>query len=73
MPRPIKKWPDYALGSLEGTVIKLKNIQALSREAQVAAKSGDIGQVIILYGDVRDEALHAVHLLVQARTGEYEP
>lgn len=72
MPRPIKKWPDYALGSLEGTVIKLKNIQNLSREAQVAAINGDFAQTVILSGDIREEALNAVHLLVQARTGDYE-
>lgn len=72
MPRPIKKWPDYALNSLEGTLFHLKTIQRLSREAQKAAEGGDPLQAVILNGDIRDEALNAVHLLVQARTGEYE-
>lgn len=72
MGRPLKKWPDYALRSLEGTLIHLKTIDQLSREAQVAAQQGDRMGAVILNGDIRKRAQDAVHLLVQARTGEYE-
>jgi hypothetical protein len=72
MARKPKKWPDYALNSLEGTLLHLKTIERLSRAVQVAAKAGDQSEVIILAGDVRERSQDAVHLLVQARTGEYE-
>lgn len=72
MARKPKKWPDYALGSLEGTLLHLKTIERLSRAVQVAAKAGDQAEVIILAGDVRERALNSTHLLVQARTGEYD-
>lgn len=72
MPRPIKKWPDYALGSLEGTLLHLKAISELTRQVQDAATKGDPMQVVILGGDIRERSLNAVHLLVQARTGDYD-
>jgi hypothetical protein len=72
MPRPVKKWPTYALDSLEGTLLQLKQINEISRQVQMAAKDGDAAQVGMLAGDIRDRALDAVHLLVQARTGDYQ-
>ncbi len=72
MARKPKKWPDYALSSLEGVLVHLKNIEQLSRQAQVAARDGDRLTAVILNGDIRAQAQSATHLLVQARTGEYE-
>jgi hypothetical protein len=72
MPRPIKRWPNYALESLEGTLFELKSIAEISRQVQVAAKNGDAMEVAMLAGDIRERTQSAVHLLVQARTGEYE-
>jgi hypothetical protein len=66
-----KKWPDYALGSLEGTLFELKSIAEISRQVQVAAKNGDALEVTMLAGDIRERTQSAVHLLVQARTGDF--
>lgn len=73
MPRPIKKWPTYALDSLEGTLFHLKTIGEISRQVQVAAKDGDALAITILAGDIRERSQEAVHLLVQARIGDYHP
>lgn len=72
MARRPKKWPTYALDSLEGTLFHLKGIIELTREAQVAAKEGDRMMAVILNGDIRERAQDAVHLLIQARVGNYE-
>lgn len=69
--RKPKKWPDYALSSLEGVLVHLREIEKLSRLAQVAAKDGDRLAAVILNGDIREKAQSATHLLVQARTGQY--
>lgn len=68
-----KKWPDYALGSLEGTLLHLKTIDGLARQVQEAAKQGDAIQASILSGDIRGKTIDAIALLHQARTGDYEP
>jgi len=44
----------------------------LAREAQVKAVAGDFAHVVILNGDIREKAQRAIHLLVQARTGNYQ-
>jgi shikimate kinase len=72
MARKPAKWPSYALNSLEGTLLQLKTIQKLSREAQTAAMNGEAMKAVAINGDIRNEALLAISLLVQARTGEYE-
>lgn len=66
-----RKWPDYALNSLEGTLLHLKTIEAISRQVQTAAKAGDSMEVLILAGDIRERTQNAVQLLVQAKTGDY--
>lgn len=66
-----KKWPDYALGSLEGTLLHLKTVERLSREIQAAAKAAGHLEIGMMGGDARSEALNAIDLLRQARTGEY--
>lgn len=65
-----KKWPTNALGALEDVLVLLGDIGRLSREAQVRATEGDFARVVILNGDVREKAIKATHLLVQARTGQ---
>jgi hypothetical protein len=72
MARKPAKWPSYALNGLEGTLLQLKTIQKLSREAQTAAMNGEAMKAVVINGDIRNEALLAISLLVQARTGEYE-
>lgn len=72
MPQRPKKWPDYALGSLEGTLFHLKAVTEMGRAVQVAAKELGQPDLAILGGDIRDVARDAIHLLVQARTGDYE-
>lgn len=73
MPRPLKKWPTYALDSLEGTLFHLKTISEISRQVLVAAKAGDTLEVAMLAGDIRERSQEAAHLLVQARIGDYHP
>lgn len=72
MPRPIKRWPNYALESLEGTLFHLKTVTEMARAVQVVAKELGQSDLVILGGDIRDRARDAIHLLVQARTGDYE-
>lgn len=67
-----KKWPDYALGSLEGTLLHLKIIEELAKQVSEAARGGDNGQALILGGDIRSRTLDAIDLLRQARTGDYQ-
>lgn len=50
----------------------LKTIERLSREVQVVAKEAGLWQLVILGGDLRENAQSSVHLLVQARTGDYD-
>lgn len=72
MARKPKKWPDYALSSLENSLMHLRSIEQLSRQAQIAAKNGDRLEAVIINGDIRLRAQSAIHLLVQAKTGEYD-
>lgn len=66
-----KKWPTYALDSLEGTLLHLKTIAGLAKELETLG--GDTGQPDLksMGVDVRSKALDAIDLLRQARTGEY--
>lgn len=66
-----KKWPDYALGSLEGTLSHLKTIEGLAQELHRLGKKMGQPDLVIMGGDFRAEALTAIDLLRQARTGEY--
>jgi hypothetical protein len=72
MTRPIKKWPTYALDSLENAVYGLKNIDELARQVQEALVSGDSNRAIICAGDIRSKALDAKAGLLQARIGDYK-
>lgn len=73
MPRPIKRWPNYALDSLEGTLFHLRTIDGLARQIQEEIAEGDTSQVMILSSDIRNRSVDARSLLHQARSGEYEP
>lgn len=67
-----KKWPDYALNSLENAVYGLKQVDELARQIQEAHVNGDSHRVLICAGDIRSTALDAKHGLLQARIGEYK-
>lgn len=67
-----RRWPNYALESLEGTLFHLKDMTEMGRAVQMAAKELGQPDLVILGGDIRDRAREAIHLLVQARTGDYE-
>jgi hypothetical protein len=67
-----KKWPDYALNSLEGTLYRLQEIDGLARQIQESAAKGDSSQVLILSSDIRTQVIDGKSLLYQARTGNYE-
>lgn len=66
-----KKWPTNALRSLEDTLALLHDMDKLAREAQVHAVAGEFPQVVILGGDIRGKVLRAIHLLTQAKSGNY--
>lgn len=57
--------------ALEDTLAILQDVGMLAREAQMGAVAGDFAQVVILNGDIRERTQKAIHLLVQARTGDY--
>lgn len=64
-----KRWPTNALRALEDTLAILQDMGTLARDAQAVA--GNFAQVVILNGDIRERTQKAIHLLVQARTGDY--
>lgn len=72
MPRPIKKWPDYALGCWTGTMFKLRGMEELARQVQELLVKGEPSQALISVIDIRSEIVEAKHLMHQARNGEYE-
>jgi hypothetical protein len=66
-----KRWPDYALGSCEDALMRLKTIERTACRLQHVGKETDQPDLIILGGDIRSEALSGIHALIQARAGEY--
>lgn len=69
---PRKKWPDYALSSLEDALMQFKMLEKLGRELHDFGKSIGQPDVANLGNDARSAALSGIHALVQARTGEYD-
>lgn len=67
-----KPWPRRALWSLEDTLALLHDISNLARETQLHAVAGDFSRIVVVSGDIREKAQTAVHLLMQARTGEFD-
>lgn len=69
---PRKKWPDYALGSLEDALMQFKTLEKLGQELHKLGKSTGQPDFASLGNDTRSAALSGIHALVQARTGEYD-
>lgn len=67
-----KKWPDYALGSLEGALMHLKVIDDMAKQLYEAAKRTEQSEFANLSNDIRARSIDARSLLHQARTGDYE-
>lgn len=67
-----KKWPDYALNSLEGALHYLKSIDELAREVKAQLSKGDPSRAVTLTDDIRTLSIDARDLLHQARTGNYD-
>lgn len=72
MGRPLKKWPSYALESLENTLALLKDFDRDLRRAQELMAGGEHERAQIAMSDARASALKCVEHLVRARTGEYQ-
>jgi hypothetical protein len=67
-----RRWPNYALESLESAVYGLKSIDELARQILEASAQGNHTQAMICAGDIRERALDAKHSLLNARRGDYE-
>lgn len=72
MGRPLKKWPDYALSTLEATVDELKELERKAKAAQDALVAGNALEASSQMGDVRVAALRCVANLANAKIGKYE-
>lgn len=72
MPRPVKRWPNYALESLEDALMHFKTIEKLGRDLHNMGKATGQPDVANFGNDARSAALSGIHALVQARTGEYD-
>lgn len=71
MGRP-KKWPSYALESLENTLALLKDFDRELKRAQELMADGEHERAQIAMSDARASALKCVEHLVRARAGKYE-
>lgn len=72
MGRPDKPWPPKALGVLEASVDRLKEIEKALDEAEAALVIGDNLTAMKQLSDSRVKALKVVAGLVQSRLGKYE-
>lgn len=72
MGRPLKKWPTYALDSLERTLYELQEIERAARLVQLAIAEDDADNALILLSDVRVWSRRCVEHLVRARSGNYD-
>lgn len=66
------KWPQFAEGCRDQTVLSAKQIIALAKDAQVAILAGKSGNAIVFLGDIRDAGNNIVWQMVQATSGVYE-
>jgi hypothetical protein len=72
MGRPDKPWPPKALGVLEASVDRLREIERELDEAEAALLAGDNLAAMKRLSDSRVKALKVVAGLVQSRIGKYE-
>ncbi len=72
MPRTAREWPTRALWVLEDTKALFTTIDALAREAQVAARDGNRLEAVIIAGDIRTKAMTGFERLTRARNGDYD-
>jgi hypothetical protein len=70
--RPIKRWPNYALDSLEATLFELQEIERAARAVQLAIAEGDEAGALLLLSDVRVASRRCVEHLLRARSGNYD-
>ena len=66
------KWPQFAEGCRDETVVLAKQIIANAKNAQLAILAGKNGDAIVALGDIRDAGNNIVWQMVQATTGLYE-
>jgi hypothetical protein len=66
-----KKWPSYALSSLENAQSLFQDIDKTAKEAQLAIQAGREIEAIIILSDVREMAIRGVGHMQQAYTGNY--
>lgn len=67
-----KKWPTYALETLENTVDRLKELEQKASLIEDAILSGNDLSAIRELSEVRVMALKMVAELVQSRIGKYD-
>jgi hypothetical protein len=70
--RPLKKWPTYALDSLERTLYELQEIERAARAVQLAIAEGNQAAALLLLSDVRVASRRCVEHLLRARSGNYD-
>lgn len=71
MGRP-KKWPTYALESLERTVDELKELEAAAKAAQDSLLAGNTLAASSQIAECRVMALKCARNLLDARIGKFE-
>lgn len=67
-----KRWPDFALSSLEDALMQFKTLEKLGHDLHKLGKETGLTDVSNMGNDARSAALSGIHALVQARTGEYD-
>jgi hypothetical protein len=68
--KPPGKWPHYAEWHRCEAIAQMQRVKALTREAQVLLKGGDVVAAVLLLGDVRSAAEDAQRELERAKNGE---
>ncbi len=66
-----KKWPSYALESLENSLALTQRIDKASREAQEALVTNNPMLVVLDLSDIRQYAQQIRESLVRSRAGDY--
>lgn len=67
-----KKWPSYALASLENSLVTLHEIDDLLREVQTQIAKDKRIEAVILAGDIRSRVQDVTGRLARAKSGDYE-
>lgn len=67
-----KKWPSYALASLENSLVTLHEIDDLLREVQAQIARDNRMEAVILTGDTRSRVQDVTGRLARAKSGEYQ-